>query len=233
MDKPKIILLGEKNAPYCLIQAVDAHEEALLEQEYLHIRACTETPFALAAFRVEDWNRDLSPWAADAVFGKNSFAGGAAQTLTVLTHTVLPDVRQTFWTQHENMRYILGGYSLSALFALWACSRTDVFSGCAAASPSVWFPGWLDDARAHSTHAACVYLSLGDKEANAKNPVMARVADCIRQQNRLFEGKADHVLEWNPGNHFRDPEVRTAKAFAWCINRIQAQTPAQKGASAF
>ena len=25
------------------------------------------------------------------------------------------------------------------------------------------------------------------------------------------------TLEWNPGNHFRDPGLRTAKAFAWVM----------------
>ena len=27
------------------------------------------------------------------------------------------------------------------------------------------------------------------------------------------------ILEWNPGNHFRDADIRTAKAFAWVLNR--------------
>jgi len=26
------------------------------------------------------------------------------------------------------------------------------------------------------------------------------------------------ILEWNEGNHFKDPDVRTAKAFSWLIN---------------
>ena len=25
------------------------------------------------------------------------------------------------------------------------------------------------------------------------------------------------VLEWNKGNHFKEPDIRTAKAFAWLI----------------
>ena len=25
------------------------------------------------------------------------------------------------------------------------------------------------------------------------------------------------TLEWNQGNHFREPDIRTAKAFAWVM----------------
>ncbi len=26
------------------------------------------------------------------------------------------------------------------------------------------------------------------------------------------------TLEWNEGNHFTEPEIRTSNGFAWCIN---------------
>ena len=38
--------------------------------------------FALAAFAVRDWNRDLSPWEAPPVFGKLPFGGMAEETLS-------------------------------------------------------------------------------------------------------------------------------------------------------
>ena len=31
------------------------------------------------------------------------------------------------------------------------------------------------------------------------------------------------TLEWNEGNHFKDPEVRMAKGFAWVINNLDEQ----------
>lgn len=27
------------------------------------------------------------------------------------------------------------------------------------------------------------------------------------------------TLEWNPGNHFREPDVRTAKGFCWVMGQ--------------
>ena len=30
----------------------------------------------------------------------------------------------------------------------------------------------------------------------------------------------DSTLEWNEGNHFKEADIRTAKGFSWCIERI-------------
>ena len=128
------IIIGEKNAHICLIQPVDEHDASFLEKEYALIRDFTDrTPFVLAAFQVDSWNTDLSPWEAPAVFGKEG---------------------------------------------------------------------------------------LGDREEKAKNPVMSTVGDCIRTLSAHYEkdSRLRHILEWNEGNHFKDADLRTAKAFAWCIN---------------
>ena len=63
-----------------------------------------------------------------------------------------------------------------------------------------------------------VYLSLGDREEKARNPVMATVGDRIREAYGLLKDRGlNCALEWNEGNHFRDPDLRTAKAFAWVL----------------
>ena len=84
-----------------------------------------------------------------------------------------------------------------------------------AASPSVWFPGWIEYAKEHPIRSKRVYLSFGDREERGKNPVMARVGDCIREQVDML--RQDHIvtLEWNPGSHFQDPDLRMARAFCW------------------
>ena len=64
-----------------------------------------------------------------------------------------------------------------------------------------------------------VYLSLGDREEKTRNPVMATVGDRIRALAALLSARGvDCALEWNPGNHFRDADLRTARAFAWVLN---------------
>ena len=199
---------GTPNASTVLIQMVDSHDGELLEAEVAGIQILTKQDFCLLSFPVENWNRDLSPWAAPAVFGKEDFGDGAGRTLQdVLRFCTAPD-----------KTYILGGYSLAGLFALWVACQTDVFSAVAAASPSVWFPGFIDYLKVHEMKASSVYLSLGDREEKTKNPVMASVGNRIREASVLLQSSGVHtVLEWNPGNHFVDADRRMAKAFAWAM----------------
>ena len=114
-----------------------------------------------------------------AVWGKQGFGGKAGDTLRFLTEQVMPTLKQQFHLP-ENVKIILGGYSLAGLFALWASTQTGLFYGVAAASPSVWFPGWMEFEQQHPIQAQHIYLSLGDKEERTKNAVMAVVGDNIR-----------------------------------------------------
>ena len=212
----RAVTLYADDAPQILfIQPVDTHDTELLDAEIEAMRNCA-LPFALAAFAVKDWNRELSPWAAPPVFGKVPFGGMAEETLSFVLACLLPELRVQLGA---DMKVCVGGYSLAGLFALWAATETNAFSGVAAASPSVWFPGWMDYVKANPIQAKSVYLSLGDKEEQAKNPVMATVGDCIRKQYTLLQADHSVTLEWNPGNHFQDSEKRTARAFC----RIAAQ----------
>lgn len=203
---------GNPDAPVVLLQMVDDHDLDGIETELAAIRTLTDADFYLMAITVRSWNTDLSPWAAPAVFGKEDFGNGASDMLAeVLKHCT--DQKKT---------YIIGGYSLAGLFALWAAYQTDVFKGVAAASPSVWFPGFLDYMRGNTIHADSVYLSLGDKEEKARSPVMATVGSRIKEVHDLLKERGINTfLEWNQGNHFRDADIRTAKAFAWTIQETK------------
>ena len=59
------------------------------------------------------------------------------------------------------------------------------------------------------------------KEEKARNPVMASVGACIREASEVLKNKeVNTILEWNPGNHFKDVDIRTARAFAWARSVI-------------
>ena len=209
-------IYGTDCAEYLLLQMTDEHELQNMDSEVEAI-AQSGRNFLFAAIPVKSWNDELSPWEAPAVWGKDSFGGKAADTLRVLTGQVIPALKQQF-ALPENVRIILGGYSLAGLFALWASTQTALFSGVAAASPSVWFPGWMEFEQQHPIQAQRVYLSLGDKEEHTKNTVMATVGDNIRTlHSRLAERGTDCTLEWNSGGHFKDADLRTAKAFRWTM----------------
>ena len=209
-------IYGEAHAEYLLLQVTGEHELQSIDHEVTVI-AQSSWNFLLAAIPVESWNDELSPWEAPAVWGKESFGCNAADTLRFLTEQVIPTLKQRF-ALPENVKIILGGYSLAGLFALWASTQTDLFYGVAAASPSVWFPDWMEFEQQHPMQAQRVYLSLGDKEERTKNAVMAAVGDNIRTlHSRLAERGADCTLEWNSGGHFKNADLRTAKAFRWAM----------------
>ena len=210
-------IYGEPHAEYLLLQMTGEHELQSMDNEVAAIAQGAAHPFLFAAVAVESWNDELSPWEAPAVWGKQGFGGNAADTLRFLTEQVVPTLKQQF-SLPENVKIILGGYSLAGLFALWASTQTDLFYGVAAASPSVWFPGWMEFEQQHPIQAQRVYLSLGDKEERTKNTVMAAVGDNIRTlHSRLAARGTDCTLEWNSGGHFKDADLRTAKAFRWMM----------------
>ena len=209
-------IYGEAHTEYLLLQMTGEHELQSMESEVAAI-AQSAHHFLFAAIPVKSWNNELSPWEAPAVWGKESFGGNAADTLRFLTEQVIPTLKQQY-PLPENVKIILGGYSLAGLFALWASTQTALFSGVAAASPSVWFPGWMEFEQQHPMQAQRVYLSLGDKEEHTKNAVMAVVGDNIRALHRELAGRGkDCTLEWNSGGHFKNADLRTAKAFRWAM----------------
>ena len=200
---------GKPEADIVLIQPVFELNTSSIENEINMIAENTNIEFRMSVVKVDDWNRDLSPWKAPAVFGKDDFGGRASDTLA--------EVKEL--CSDKSKKYFIGGYSLAGLFALWAAYQTDIFSGVAAASPSIWFPGFVDYMKANSIYCDTVYLSLGDREEKTRNPVMSTVGDRIREAYDCLRNQGvDCKLEWNEGNHFKDTEQRTAKAFIWALN---------------
>ena len=219
VGRRKCYLYDTAEASYLLIQPVDENEVKGLEHEVELIREQTSTSFSLLTFEIDDWQQELTPWAAPPVFGKIPFGDGASETLAFMAEQLLPQLQAEGIYQPERMRLLLGGYSLAGLFALWSAYATPLFSGIAAVSPSVWYPGWLDFASSHQPLVYSAYLSLGDKEERAKNAVMSHVGNAIRSQHELLKQQGiQTILEWNPGNHFVDAEKRMAKGFVWLMN---------------
>ncbi len=209
-------LYHHPDAKYLLIQPIDDHNLKVLHQEVETISMLSDKPFSLVAFKIMDWNQELSPWPAPPVFGKIPFGDGAGDTLSYILDQLIPAIQQQgFDTTH----CLLGGYSLAGLFSLWSSYQTDRFEGIASASPSVWFPRWIEYAADKKPIAHAIYLSLGDKEEKTKNQIMAQVGNAIRRQHEILITQGiNTILEWNPGNHFTDSDKRTAKGFAWLLN---------------
>ena len=78
----------------------------------------------------------------------------------------------------------------------------------------------MDYCKSNPPQTGAVYLSLGDKEEKTRNPVMATVGESIKcLYSDLMVSGVPCTLEWNEGNHFRNPDIRMAKGFSWLLDR--------------
>ena len=210
----EITLVGDEAADIRFLQPVGKTDVSSLIAEYSCVKK--ENPAlsrCIVAVPVENWNDDLSPWAAGAVFGDRSFGSGAGITLSYLTDTLIPELSRLF--PAENPKYCIAGYSLAGLFALWASYETDAFVGAAGVSPSVWFPDFEAYTQSRENKSRAVYLSLGRREEKTRNAVMKTVGDKIRVLHARLDGQIPCVLEWNDGGHFADSGERLSKGLVW------------------
>lgn len=190
------------------------------QEVYDAVRSLTDRPFSLVCVRAVSWNDSLSPWKAPAVFGDEAFGGFADERLEWMTGTLLP----SFEVEGSGpSRRIVAGYSLAGLFSLYSIYRTDVFDAVVSASGSMWFPGFIEmmETEELARRPECVYLSLGDRESRTKNPVMSTVQSCTERAAEILASKGVKTMfELNPGNHFKDTALRTAKGIAWTLERV-------------
>ena len=200
-------ILGNLKSSTFLMYLVDESNPEDYEQIYQKIS--NEYQLCMISVSIHDWQGELSPWPAPPIFGKHDFAGNAAKFLAEL---------EDFWkwfkdeNNIESNQVYLGGYSLAGLFALWASSQTNLFTKIAAVSPSVWYFNFVEYMQQNPIQTREVYMSLGDKEANAKNKVMATVKDCFDEVIQIVQKQnIPLTYEYNPGNHFQDVELRMKK----------------------
>lgn len=223
-----------------LIWPMGKHEETEMKHMFDSLSPVLKKQNCLfAAWQVEDWNRELSPWEAPAAFGNGDFSGQGAQSLNWLTQVCIPHFQKCFAEKssaeegsteksltknQEGIPVFLGGYSLAGLFALWALHETDLLSGAASCSGSLWYPSFLEyvkkkEAESEREKGRSVYLSLGTKEAKSRNPVLSTIKKCTEELYDFYQNRPDFhaILEWNPGNHFTEPMERLLKGFRWLI----------------
>ena len=217
----KCILYLNEDTEYILIQPVDENDISVLDNEVKYIEENTDRNFSLVAFKIEDWNSELTPWEMPLLRGKGNFGDGATRTLEFIKNDLIPALSECINAGNNGIKYILGGYSLAGLFSLWSGYQTDIFEGIAAVSPSVWYKKWIEYVETEKPLSEKIYLSLGDTEEKTKHQILSKIGDNIRKQHEILE-KSENVktvLEWNEGNHFQNPDIRTAKGFLWVMNK--------------
>ena len=96
----------------------------------------------------------------------------------------------------------------------------DMFSRAVSASGSMWFPDFAEytEKNQFCRRPDKVYFSLGDKEARTRNQLLSTVEDKTREiYGQYKDSDIDTVFEMNPGNHFKDADIRLAKGIAWIL----------------
>ena len=178
-----------------------------------------DKPWTLVAYEAKNWNRDYSPWALPSVKGEAEFTGGAKETLVWLTDICIPYIENNLPCGASSR--MIGGYSLSGLFSLFAFYESRMFDGVASCSGSLWYPGWKEYSEGQKApKGSCVYLSLGRKEEKTRNRKMSIVGEMTRWQYEQVQNDLNvHAREliWHNGGHFAEVDRRIAQGFIWLI----------------
>ena len=165
-----------------------------------------------------DWNHDMSPWMAEGVMKKEKkFTGGAQMFLSSLLTDFIPYVEQLIKVKAS--RRLLAGVSLSGLFSIWCTSRTEIFSGVASISGSLWFDNFTEWLRKSTVCPGTeFYLSLGSREKNTSDKRMMQVEDRTRETVSILEEKGLRTMfEMVQGTHFSPLAPRLEKAVSYLL----------------
>lgn len=159
------------------------------------------------------WDHDMTPWYCPPLSPQDTpCTGGADEYLGLLLTEILPEAKKRI--RGEPSHVSIAGYSLAGLFAIYAMYKCDAFDRVASMSGSLWFPDFKDYCMEHEPGRIPdkVYLSLGDREAKTKNGFLKTVQENTESLVAHFRNKGmDVTWELNPGNHFRDVALRSAK----------------------
>lgn len=160
-----------------------------------------------------EWEHDMTPWYCPPLSPQDTpCTGGADEYLQLLLSEILPKAKELI--NGEPSHISIAGYSLAGLFALYAMYQCDAFNSVASMSGSLWFPDFKEFCRSHEMKRIPdrVYLSLGDQEAKTKHQLLKTVKNNTQALAEHYrELGFDVTWELNPGNHFKDAAMRSAK----------------------
>lgn len=212
-----IYIYGERDvaAPLVIINTFEGDGSGI----YSELGKLTDTKITLAVISDLNWDDEMSPWECPPL-GKNEApcTGGADRYLEKMAGNIIPAIKNALTDEPEYIA--IAGYSLAGLFAIYSLYKTDLFSRAVSASGSMWFPDFAGYVRENdfSRRPDRVYFSLGDKESHTRHPLLQNVEDRTRKIHEYYRScSIDTVFEMNPGNHFRDADMRLAKGIAWIL----------------
>ncbi len=217
VEKYTLTIYGEDNEKALLILNED-HNEG--DEIWNLLPEDAKNQLTMACISGVNWEHDLSPWEAPALFKKaDPFTGGADEYFEKLVSTMIPDIQNK--TNHIYERVLIAGYSLAGLFATYAAIKANFFDGFVSASGSLWYPDFLSYVKEHPLpeKVKIAYFSIGDKESKTKNSVMRTVEENTREIEGIITAQGVKTkFDLNQGGHFKDDSKRLAKGIEWIVS---------------
>ena len=206
------------NCPIVYLHTIEGNGSSVWQQ----CCALDCPPSILVSIPVQNWNNELTPWECEGLFAEDEpFQGNAHQQLSWL-ESAIPRIEESLGTAPSHR--VLAGYSLAGLFAAWAPFNTALFDSIASASGSLWYPDFCDYVKRtpFAKSPQCAYFSLGSKEARTPSRLLRNVAAGTSSVVSSFQERGiETVFESNPGNHFKEPDLRMAKGICWVLRHLQ------------
>lgn len=184
---------------------------------------CDCQEFILVGIESQNWNKDYTPWPAQALTKKTGdFEGEADAYLNKLVYEIKAFVDSNYRTKVEPHDTALIGYSLAGLAAIYAMYKTSTFGKIASISSSMWYDGWIEfmEKNIPLNNKEKVYISLGKGEEKSRNQRMARVGDHTRRAFEILKKQlstSNLTLQWNNGGHFTEIPSRFESALLWLM----------------
>lgn len=213
-------LLTEKTLPAIILNTYDENPQEIWDKT----KELTTKEFILVTISNINWNKEMSPWYMEKLFkGEDDYAGQADEYIELLTETIIPEVDKTIKESlHINIsNYIIGGYSLAGLFAIYSLYKTNIFTSAISCSGSLWYPDFIQyiEKNEFKTHPDKIYFSLGNKESKTRNELMSQVEEKTKYAEQYYKSKnIKTIYEENEGNHFQDVIYRIAKGICWILD---------------
>lgn len=170
-----------------------------------------------------NWNNEMTPWYSEKINEKGEeFLGKADEYIQIMLNEIIPKVKNYIERDLEVKikYYIISGYSLAGLFAIYASYKTNIFSKIVSASGSLWFPKFVDFVKENkiSSNVEKIYFSLGNKESKVKNQILASVEKNTKEIEEIYKNQGiKTIYVENEGNHFKDAPLRLAKGIKWIL----------------
>jgi len=209
-----------KNIPVIILNTFDEDGQEIWDRT----KEISCNDYCLVTISNINWNKEMSPWYMQKLFkSEDDYTGGADNYIDTLTKKIIPQIDNAIKDIFDGSvsEYIIAGYSLAGLFAIYSLYKTNIFTSVISCSGSLWYPDFVEYIQNNELKIKPhkIYFSLGNKEKNTKNELMSKVEEKTKFTEQYFKKRnIETIYEENEGNHFQDVTNRIAKSIKWILD---------------